>query len=98
MTDRIEKMEARLASMNARNDQLREQLATLEAGKATMLQRHRDAEQAVAQQLATLKATNAAELKSAEAEATAAKARREELKEDYADLYELVGQLKKSAE
>ncbi len=95
---RLANLEKRLAAMNTRNDDLRKQLEQRGTEHQEMVKRHREVVAQLEQQLTILKARQDAERKVHEAETVAATTRRQQVKEDYGELYELVGQLKKAQE
>ncbi len=92
-SDKLKRIATRLNAMQARNEELREHLAGRETEKQQMATRHADAERQLTEQLTQLRNSQRAELTAHEAETTAMKTRRKELKEDYGELKPVFDQL-----
>ena len=96
MDDRLGRMKARLAKMNAKSDALKQEVGRLEQQAAEQARAHETAEGEAAAALAAMKVQHNAERATLAAQLQAARDRRAELKADYGDLYEMVGQIEKA--
>ena len=90
---KLERIAQRLEKMQARNDELREQLAARVAEAEQMAVRHADEERRLTDQLMQLRNTQQTERTAYTSETAAIENRRKELKEDYGDLKSAFDQL-----
>ena len=96
--DKLERTRARLEGMQARNIELRDQIAARSAEREKIVARHTEAERQLTDQLTRLRAASAAEVTAHDNESTALAKRRAELKEDYGDLKPMFDQLEAATE
>jgi len=85
-SDKLERIAQRLEAMQAKNEELREQLVARDVKRAEMTALHAQAQQVLQDQLSSLVAHNSLQLATFDAETEAMRARRQELKADYGEL------------
>lgn len=93
MAKKLERIGARLAKMQERNDELREQIESRDTSKKKMVADHAEAMRLLKDQQTRLHAVQVAEKTAHDNETNAIQTRRDELKEDYGELKPLYDQL-----